>query len=88
MAQRGRSDQKDFWSCQVSCRVATFLWSLIPCLILSIQSASTSVTTPCLNNDPLSAQSTSLPRLSRLVTGPDVPVSATKDGLLSTKKSR
>ena len=59
-------------------------WCCLVSLILSIQSAST----PCLNKDPLSAQSTSLPRLSRRGTGPDVPVSATKDGLLSTKKSR
>ena len=47
---------------------------------------------PSLNNDPLPAQSISLPRLSRRGTGPDVPVSATKDGLqaqeLSTRKSR
>jgi hypothetical protein len=36
---------------------------------------------PSLNNDSLPAQSISLPRLSLRGTGPDVPVSATKDGL-------
>ena len=41
-----------------------------------------------LNDDPLPAQSISLPRLSRRGMELDVPVSATKDGLRAHKLSR